>query len=112
MKTRLTWTLVFHDMFLYPFFFVERDPTESGENESDLFDSSDEEETTISAKITEPQVWIVDVDIYLTAFANARKYYEQKKQSAMKQDKTVAASAKVKRLDLMKKNAIQYVFER
>ncbi|RUS19638.1 hypothetical protein BC937DRAFT_87164 [Endogone sp. FLAS-F59071] len=69
------------------------DPTES-ENESDLFDSSDEEETTISANITEPQVWIVDVDIYLTAFANARKYYEQKKQSAMKQDKTVAASAK------------------
>ncbi|CAJ0833921.1 21951_t:CDS:10 [Entrophospora sp. SA101] len=37
----------------------------------------------------------VDVDIYLSAFANARKYYDVKKQSAIKQEKTLAVADKV-----------------
>lgn len=37
----------------------------------------------------------VDVDIYLTAFANARKYYDQKRATAAKHEKTIAASEKV-----------------
>ncbi|ORE08811.1 hypothetical protein BCV72DRAFT_224377 [Rhizopus microsporus var. microsporus] len=36
----------------------------------------------------------VDVDIGLTAFANARKYYEQKKSTASKHEKTIVASTK------------------
>lgn len=36
----------------------------------------------------------MDVDIGLTAFANARKYYEQKKSTASKHEKTIEASAK------------------
>ncbi|CAJ0766013.1 4380_t:CDS:2, partial [Entrophospora sp. SA101] len=36
----------------------------------------------------------VDVDIYLSAFANARKYYDVKKQSAIKQEKTLAVADK------------------
>jgi hypothetical protein len=38
----------------------------------------------------------VDVDIYLTAFANARKYYDQKRATAAKHEKTIAASTKVR----------------
>ncbi|CAG8485631.1 4905_t:CDS:10 [Diversispora eburnea] len=36
----------------------------------------------------------VDVDIYLTAFANAKKYYDSKKQSAIKETKTLASAEK------------------
>lgn len=38
----------------------------------------------------------VDVDISATAYANARKYYDQKKSTALKHEKTIAASSKVK----------------
>ncbi|KAF9346640.1 hypothetical protein BGX26_001841 [Mortierella sp. AD094] len=37
---------------------------------------------------------LIDLDIYLTAFANARKYYDVKKQSAIKQEKTMAHASK------------------
>ncbi|KAG1236702.1 hypothetical protein G6F68_001030 [Rhizopus microsporus] len=40
------------------------------------------------------EIFKVDVDIGLTAFANARKYYEQKKSTASKHEKTIEASAK------------------
>lgn len=36
----------------------------------------------------------MDVDIGLTAFANARKYYEQKKTTATKHEKTIEATSK------------------
>lgn len=38
----------------------------------------------------------IDVDISATAYANARKYYDQKKSTALKHEKTIAASSKVK----------------
>ncbi|KAF9354639.1 hypothetical protein BGX34_010898 [Mortierella sp. NVP85] len=37
---------------------------------------------------------LVDLDISLTAFANARKYYDEKKQAGLKQEKTLAHASK------------------
>ncbi|KAF9434513.1 hypothetical protein BGZ76_007890 [Entomortierella beljakovae] len=52
----------------------------------------------------------VDLDIYLTAFANARKYYEVKKQSAIKQEKTLAhASDAFKRAEKKIRKQLQEV---
>ncbi|KAI8380498.1 fibronectin-binding protein A N-terminus-domain-containing protein [Choanephora cucurbitarum] len=53
------------------------------------YDSEDEEESE-----QQPQSVKIDVDINLTAFANARKYYEQKKVTATKHEKTIEASSK------------------
>ncbi|KAI8147504.1 fibronectin-binding protein A N-terminus-domain-containing protein [Fennellomyces sp. T-0311] len=53
----------------------------------DMSDSeSEEEEKSAPVKI--------DVDIGLTAFANARKYYDQKRSTATKHEKTLKASEK------------------
>jgi len=38
----------------------------------------------------------VDVDLNLSAFANARRYYEQKKMSSVKHQKTMDASKKAR----------------
>ncbi|CAG8668798.1 2831_t:CDS:10 [Funneliformis caledonium] len=59
-----------------------------------FYDSSDtesENENNTPQQIVQEKV---DVDIYLSAFANARKYYDVKKQSAFKQVKTLAAADK------------------
>ncbi|KAI8382378.1 fibronectin-binding protein A N-terminus-domain-containing protein [Blakeslea trispora] len=53
------------------------------------YDSEDDEEEPM-----QPQSVKIDVDINLTAFANARKYYEQKKVTATKHEKTIEASSK------------------
>lgn len=53
-------------------------------------DDSDDEEDQINL----PKEFKIDVDINLTAFANARKYYEQKKTTATKHEKTIEASSK------------------
>jgi predicted ribosome quality control (RQC) complex YloA/Tae2 family protein len=50
-------------------------------------DSEDEDQP-------EQKTFKVDVDMGLTAFANARKYYEQKKTTATKHEKTIEASSK------------------
>lgn len=65
---------------------IVSEPEETNEEESDSSDSKDEKEQ---------ELFKVDVDIGLTAFANARKYYEQKKSTAAKHEKTIAASSKV-----------------
>lgn len=62
------------------------------EDEEELNDSEEEEEEEEREK--EPVQYKVDVDIGLSAFANARKYYEQKKSQAAKHEKTIAASSK------------------
>ncbi|KAI8580214.1 hypothetical protein K450DRAFT_238706 [Umbelopsis ramanniana AG] len=58
--------------------------------ESSEEDSSDEDDEKVEKERKEPSK--VDVDIYLTAFANARKYYDQKRATAAKHEKTIAAS--------------------
>ncbi|GAN03148.1 nuclear export mediator factor NEMF-like [Mucor ambiguus] len=62
---------------------VLTDPEEREDSE----DSEDEE-------ASEQKSYKVDVDIGLTAFANARKYYEQKKTTATKHEKTIEATSK------------------
>ncbi|KAF7728253.1 hypothetical protein EC973_006534 [Apophysomyces ossiformis] len=63
------------------------DPEEDMDSESEDSETEDVNENTAT-------LVKVDVDIGLTAFANARKYYDQKKSSAHKQEKTIAATAK------------------
>ncbi|GJJ79047.1 hypothetical protein EMPS_11406 [Entomortierella parvispora] len=65
---------------------------EEGENDDEDEDDNLEAEDRHQPKV-KPTV-LVDLDIYLTAFANARKYYEVKKQSAIKQEKTLAHASK------------------
>ncbi|CEP14532.1 hypothetical protein [Parasitella parasitica] len=54
-------------------------------------DDSDESDAENS---TEQRSHKVDVDIGLSAFANARKYYDQKKTTATKHEKTIEATSK------------------
>lgn len=61
----------------------------SDPEEYDDSDSEDEAEHQ-----PEQKIFKVDVDIGLSAFANARKYYEQKKTTATKHEKTIEASSK------------------
>jgi predicted ribosome quality control (RQC) complex YloA/Tae2 family protein len=68
---------------------------EHEKDEAAFYDSANtesEDENSICQSIIQEKV---DVDINLTAFANARKYYDIKKQSSLKQEKTLAAADKV-----------------
>ncbi|KAG0171134.1 hypothetical protein DFQ28_003900 [Apophysomyces sp. BC1034] len=56
--------------------------------------AEDSEDSETDEEQSEPSIVKVDVDIGLTAFANARKYYDQKKSTAHKHEKTIAASSK------------------
>ncbi|ORY93012.1 fibronectin-binding protein A N-terminus-domain-containing protein [Syncephalastrum racemosum] len=67
---------------------------EPEEEDDDDYDSDDSDEEEDEKEEKEPQCVKVDVEIGLTAFANARKYYEQKKTTASKHEKTIAASSK------------------
>ncbi|KAI7865815.1 fibronectin-binding protein A N-terminus-domain-containing protein [Spinellus fusiger] len=61
----------------------------------DSSESEDESDTNTNTTERKCQQGIkIDVDIGLTAFANASKYYIQKKSTATKQEKTIAASSK------------------
>lgn len=71
------------------------DPDFDDSDDSSDDSDSDEDESTSGQKKTTKELSKVDVDIYLTAFANARKYYDQKKATAAKHEKTIAASTKV-----------------
>lgn len=41
-----------------------------------------------------PESMMIDIDLSLTAFANARRYYDQKRNAAKKQQKTIESSGK------------------
>ncbi|KAG2182712.1 hypothetical protein INT44_005692 [Umbelopsis vinacea] len=66
------------------------DPDYESSEEDSSSDEDDDEEKVEKQRNNEPSK--VDVDIYLTAFANARKYYDQKRATAAKHEKTIAAS--------------------
>lgn len=53
--------------------------------------SSSDEENENSEKL---ETAVVDVDLSLSAFANARKYYDQKRSAARKEQKTIESSGK------------------
>ncbi|KAG0071591.1 hypothetical protein BGZ90_012199 [Linnemannia elongata] len=71
------------------------DPYEEEEEEEEREDDDqDDQEAEDRHQPKAKATVLVDLDIYLTAFANARKYYDVKKQSAIKQEKTLAHASK------------------
>ncbi|XP_037946929.1 nuclear export mediator factor NEMF homolog [Teleopsis dalmanni] len=60
------------------------DPYQTAENDSD----------SESEAVGSTQSLVVDVDLALSAWANARKYYDQKRNAAQKEQKTIDASEK------------------
>ncbi|SAM09718.1 hypothetical protein [Absidia glauca] len=72
------------------------DPDEAISDDSDDSDEDDDEDNDDEDKPTkkQQQVYKVDVDISTTAFANARNYYDVKKSTAAKHEKTIAATSK------------------
>jgi len=62
--------------------------------EADYDDSDEDEEDRLPAR--PPASQLVDVDLALSAYANARLYFDLKRQSAEKHSKTIAASEKVR----------------
>ncbi|KAJ1913468.1 hypothetical protein IWQ60_009196 [Tieghemiomyces parasiticus] len=79
---------------------------EDGSSADDLFASDSDEEAqapprkttrAISAPPSAVAPVLVDVDIYQSAFANAQTYFDVKKRSAVKHEKTVAVSTKAMR---------------
>lgn len=74
----------------------EEEDIEGYETESEPSDSEDEESTkrrTKPAQSAEKRL-AVDIDLGLSAWANASQYYDQKKSAAVKEEKTLLASAK------------------
>ncbi|KAI9305340.1 fibronectin-binding protein A N-terminus-domain-containing protein [Cunninghamella echinulata] len=69
----------------------DSDDSDESDDESDESNDDDKEE---KKEKKEPQVFKVDVDISLTAFANARNYYDMKRSTAAKHEKTIAATSK------------------
>ncbi|CAG8694233.1 12579_t:CDS:10, partial [Cetraspora pellucida] len=67
---------------------------EPEEIDETFYDSSDEESEKERDHLQETVQDKVDVDIYLSAYANARKFYDVKKQSMIKQAKTLAVADK------------------
>lgn len=55
---------------------------------SDPYDNNEDED------LKTPEVTVVDVDLALSAWANARRYYDKKRSAAQKEKKTVDASQK------------------
>ncbi|KAK5808926.1 fibronectin-binding protein A N-terminus-domain-containing protein [Linnemannia elongata] len=70
--------------------YEEEEEEEEEREDEDQDDQEAEDRHQPKAKATV----LIDLDIYLTAFANARKYYDVKKQSAIKQEKTLAHASK------------------
>ncbi|TGZ81481.1 hypothetical protein EX30DRAFT_358782 [Ascodesmis nigricans] len=74
----------------------EADETES-ESESDSEDEESGDETNKPAKKPSKHTrkpLLIDVDLSLTPYANARTYYDQKRSAAEKESKTVASSTR------------------
>ncbi|XP_023950258.2 ribosome quality control complex subunit NEMF homolog [Bicyclus anynana] len=61
------------------------------DDEADDDDDDDEENDNEEGKL---KPMMIDIDLSLTAFANARRYYDQKRNAAKKQQKTVESADK------------------
>lgn len=71
----------------------EGDGTDSEPSESEGEDTELARTQELNPKEREPRLQ-VDIDLALSAWANAREYYEQKKHAASKEEKTLQASAR------------------
>lgn len=71
----------------------EEEDAEESEEEEDSDEDSDEEDDKKKKKSNTN--WLeIDVDLYQSAWANARKYYDEKKSAAVKEQKTQQSSTK------------------
>ncbi|XP_053693997.1 ribosome quality control complex subunit NEMF homolog [Sabethes cyaneus] len=59
-----------------------------------ILDEEDEDEDSREDDEEKLQPMVVDVDLALTAFANARRYYDQRRFAARKEQKTIESSSK------------------
>jgi len=77
----------------------DEDDAEGYETESDPSDSEDEENAKPKPKPARSvdKRLAIDIDLGLSAWANASQYYDQKKSAAVKEEKTMLASAKALR---------------
>ncbi|KAG2383362.1 hypothetical protein C9374_004699 [Naegleria lovaniensis] len=74
--------------------YEEDEEDEEEKNEQDESDESDEDNTTSSSKKTKEEPMRIDIDISMTAHANAAKYYALRKKSAENKEKATLASKK------------------
>lgn len=72
------------------------------EEDDILLDSDEEREEGNDSTKMRPMT--VDIDLDLSAMANARRYFDQKRQAARKEQKTIDASAKVLQITTKKTN--------
>ncbi|KAF2230376.1 hypothetical protein EV356DRAFT_343768 [Viridothelium virens] len=72
----------------------EDDLDEGGDITDSDPSESDEEDANTKKPKTEDRRLAVDIDLALSAWSNARQYYDQKKTAAVKEEKTSQASAK------------------
>ncbi|KAI8086191.1 fibronectin-binding protein A N-terminus-domain-containing protein [Halteromyces radiatus] len=70
------------------------DSDDSDDNDDDENSDDSIEEKRQQQQQQQQQLYKVDVDISTTAFANARVYYDMKKTTAVKHEKTIAATSK------------------
>ncbi|GLH01516.1 Nuclear export mediator factor NEMF homolog [Gryllus bimaculatus] len=70
------------------------DPYADTYEDDDDDDDDDDDGEDKDKKEDSAKSMIIDIDLDLTAFANARKYYDQKRSAAKKQQKTIDAQTK------------------
>ncbi|KAF2073867.1 hypothetical protein CYY_004827 [Polysphondylium violaceum] len=84
-------TLLLNDNFLYDDDDQDEDDEDDDDDQDDDNDDDQDEEKKKKKEAKENRKPVmIDVDISLSAFANARKYYDSKKQSHEKAQKTLA----------------------
>ena len=77
----------------------EVSPEDESDEENDVTDDEDmsddqNEKTASKQKAVGDERLIVDIDLALSPWANARQYYDQKKSAAVKEQKTIQASTR------------------
>jgi predicted ribosome quality control (RQC) complex YloA/Tae2 family protein len=75
---------------------IDDDEVTNDETDSDASDSEDDAPTRKSKVVAKPEEkrLSIDVDLAVSAWSNARQYYDQKRTAAVKQEKTAQSSAK------------------
>ncbi|KAJ2998668.1 hypothetical protein HDV02_004199 [Globomyces sp. JEL0801] len=77
-----------------PSYEEDLDDSDSDVNSTDSEASDEQQETHNDTVKRKPTTITLDVDIYQSAFSNARSYYEEKKLAVQKEKKTIIASVK------------------
>ncbi|KAJ3338367.1 hypothetical protein HDU93_009602 [Gonapodya sp. JEL0774] len=73
----------------------EFDETESEDDSRDSNEEQHARHTKSDSKIKEEHKWLsVDLDLHLGGYANAKRFYDARRQALQKQEKTVAATSK------------------